>query len=174
MKYATLFSIAATTLCGLISLAVPAQAATIAITYSYAGTATGPGVISGTTLTVEHLLSGSILSANLVLNAALNPVTSQDHDVIDLTTGILDVSVSFIFANGERLFGNQHVVGIDASSQMQTLTFSGGTGEFANATGSATGTGQITDEGYIASGSGVINTSATVPEPASTRLSLPV
>ena len=71
------------------------------------------------------------------INAALNPVTGQDHDVIDLTTGILDGSVSFMFANGETLFGNQHVVGLDTSSQTQMLTFSGGTGEFANATGSA-------------------------------------
>jgi hypothetical protein len=167
MKYSTLLSIATTTLCALISLAVPAQAATIAITYTYAGTATGPGVISGMTFTIEHLLSGSILSEDPGLNAALNPVTGQDHDVIDLTTGILDGSVSFMFANGEKLFGNQHVVGLDASSQTQMLTFSGGTGEFANATGSALGTASLTSDGYIVSGSGIINTSAAVPEPAS-------
>jgi len=167
MKYSTLLSIATTTLCALISLAVPAQAATIAITYTYAGTATGPGVISGMTLTIEHLLSGSILSEDPGLNAALNPVTGQDHDVIDLTTGILDGSVSFMFANGETLFGNQHVVGLDTSSQTQMLTFSGGTGEFANATGSALGTASLTSDGYIVSGSGIINTSAAVPEPAS-------
>src|SRR5690349_9994392 len=73
MKYSTLLSITTTILCALISVAVPAQAATIPVTYSYAGTATGPGVISGTTLTVEHLLSGSILSGNPGLNTALNP-----------------------------------------------------------------------------------------------------
>jgi hypothetical protein len=47
------------------------------------------------------------------------------------------------------------------------LTFSGGTGEFAHATGSASGTGRLTSDGYMVSGSGVINTSAAVPEPAS-------
>jgi hypothetical protein len=166
MKYSTLLSIAAITLWALISLAVPAQAATIAITYSYAGTATGPQVISGTTLTVEHLLNGSILFGNPGLNATLNPVTGQDHDVIDLTTGILDGSVTFMFANGETLFGNQHVVGLAASSQMQVLTFFGGTGEFANATGSASGIASLTSDGYMVSGGGVINTAA-VPEPAS-------
>ena len=93
-----------TILATLCALAIPAHASSIAITYSYAGTATGPEVVSGTTLTVDHLLSGSILSGNPGLNAALNPVTGQDHDVIDLTTGILDGSVSFMFANGERLF----------------------------------------------------------------------
>jgi hypothetical protein len=124
------------------------------------------------TLTVEHLLSGSILSGNPGLDAALNPVTGQDHDVIDLTTGILDGSVSFLFANGESLFGTQHVVGVDASSQMQVLTFSRGTGEFAGATGSGLGTGSLTSTGYMVFGSGVINTVSAVPEPASATLFL--
>lgn len=152
------------------ALAIPAHAATIEITYSYAGTQVGPELVSGTTLTVDHLLSGSILSGNPGLNAALNPVTGQDHDVIDLTTGVLDGSVSFSFANGETLFGNQHVVGLDAS-QMQILTFSGGTGEFVGATGSASGTGSLTSTGYMVFGSGVIDT-ASVPEPASITLLL--
>jgi hypothetical protein len=156
-------------LCG---LAIPTHANSIAITYSYAGTAIGPEVVAGTTLTADHLLNGSILSENPGLNAALNPVTGQDHDVIDLITGILDGSVSFMFANGERLFGNQHVVGLNASSQMQFLTFSGGTGEFAGATGSASGTASLTSDGYMVSGSGVINTPSAVPEPASAALLL--
>lgn len=105
MKHSTILSIAATTLCALTTFPGPAQAATIAITYSYAGTQAAPPVMSGTILTADHLLSGSILSGNPALNAALNPITGQDHDVIDLTTGILDGSVSFIFANGENCSG---------------------------------------------------------------------
>lgn len=119
-------------------------------------------------LTADHLLSGSILSGNPGLNASLNPVTGQDHDAINLGTGILDGSVTFIFANGETLFGSQHVAGLNSSSQTQTLTFSGGTGEFAGATGSASGTASLTSSGYMVSGNGVIM-SAT-PEPASSTL----
>lgn len=169
MKYSTPRCVTAATLFAVIALIVPAQAATIAITYSYAGTQIGPEVVSGTTLTVEHLLNGSILSGNPGLNAALNPLTGQDHDVIDLTTAMLDGTVTFLFANGERLFGTQHVIGLDANSQMQLLTFSGGTGEFLGATGSASGTASLTDDGYMVSGSGVINTSS-VPEPVSAML----
>ena len=169
MKHSTVLSIAATTLCALTALPGTTQAATISITYSYAGTQAAPPVVSGTTATADHLLSGSFLSGNPGLNAALNPVTGQDHDTINLTTGILDGSVSFLFANGEKLSGNQHVVGLNTSSQMQTLTFTGGTGEFAGATGSASGIASLTSTGYMTSGSGVINTSA-VPEPASATL----
>jgi hypothetical protein len=61
------------------------------------------------------------------------------------------------------------VVGLNASTQTQTLTFSGGTGEFAGATGSASGTASLTSTGYMVSGSGVINTVA-VPEPVSVTL----
>ncbi len=123
------------------------------------------------TLIADHLLSGSILSGNSALNTALNPITGQDHDTIDLTTGILDGSVSFMFANGETLLGTQHVVGLNTGSQMQTLMFTGGTGEFAGATGSASGTASLTNTGYTVSGSGVINTAA-VPEPQSATLFL--
>jgi hypothetical protein len=168
MKHSTLLSIAAITLCALSGLVVPAQAATIPITYSYAGTATGNEIFSGTILTADHLLSGSILSGDSALNAALNPVTGQDHDTIDLTTGILNGSVTFNFGNGEALFGTQHVEGLSASSQIQTLTFTGGTGEFAGATGSASGAASLTSSGYMVSGNGVI-LSAT-PEPASLAL----
>jgi len=169
MERSTLLSTVPTMLCALIALAVSARASTITITYSYAGTATGPEIVSGTTLTADHLLSGSILSENPALNAAWNPVTGQDHDLIDLTTGIVDGSVVFMFSNGEELFANQHVLGLDASIQTQTLTFSGGTGEFVGATGSASGTASLTSDGYMVSGNGIINASA-VPEPASATI----
>ncbi len=75
-----------------------------------------------------------------------------------------------MFANGETLFGTQHVVGLN-TVPMQTLMFTGGTGEFAGATGSASGTASLTSTGYTVSGSGVINTAA-VPEPQSATLFL--
>src|ERR1043165_4351111 len=118
---------------------VSAQAGTISISYSLSGGPTGPPVVSGTTLILEGLFTGSVLSGNTVLNAAWNPVTYSDHSVADLTTGLLNGTFTITFANGDALFGNvfEDVSALVASGGTgpfsQTFTFSGGTGEFAGA-----------------------------------------
>ena len=158
------------------SLGIRANAATIAVTYSFDGGPVGPEVPSGTTLTVDHFSTGSVLSGNPSLNAIWNPVTYLSHDVIDLTTGLLNGAFTMTFADGNTLSGNLFV---DLSQAFangtgptpQTFTFTGGTGEFAGATGSFSGTGHIVGNGFTISGSGIINAPA-VPEPASAALLL--
>ena len=135
-----------TILATLCALAVPAHANSIAITYSLTGGPIADPVVSGTTLIIDGLFSGSVLSGDPGLNAKWNPVTYRDHSVVDLTTGILNGSFSFLFANGDTLFGNvvedvSAVVATGTGPFTQTLTFTGGTGEFVGATGSASAQG---------------------------------
>jgi hypothetical protein len=58
---------------------VSAHAGTISISYSLSGGPTGPPVVSGTTLLLDGLFTGSVLSGDPTLNAAWNPVTYSDH-----------------------------------------------------------------------------------------------
>jgi len=159
------------TLC---ALAIPAHANSIAITYDLAGGPIAPPVLVGTTLMIDGLFTGSLLSGDPGLNAGWNPVTYQDHSVIDLTTGLLSGNFSIMFANGGTLFGNvsedvSAIVANDTGPFTQAWTFTGGTGEFAGATGSAAGAGFVGTTIGTVSGSGVLNTPA-VPEPASVAL----
>jgi hypothetical protein len=160
------------------SLGIQAKANTIAITYNFAGAPTGPPVMSGTTLILDGFATGSILSGNSSLDTIWNPVTYNDHSVIDLTTGRLNGTFSMAFADGNTLSGNlfEDVSQIVATGGVgpftQLFTFTGGTGEFAGATGSisAAAVGGA-DGGFITSGSGTINAPA-IPEPASAPLLL--
>lgn len=152
----------------LCALAIPAHANSIAITYNLTGGPIAPPVLSGTTLILDGLFTGSVLSGDPNLNAAWNPVTYSDHSVADLTTGLLNGTFSLMFANGDTLFGNvfedvSAVIATGTGPFTQTLTFTGGTGEFAGATGSTSGAGLA---GGTVSGSGVLNAPA-IPEPAS-------
>jgi hypothetical protein len=157
------------------SVGIPASAASIAVTYSFDGGPVGPEVPIGTILTVDHFSTGAVLSANPSLNAIWNPVTYLSHDVIDLTTGLLNGAFTMTFADGNTLSGNLFV---DLSQAFvngvgptpQTFTFTSGTGEFAGATGLFSGTGHIVGNGFTISGSGTINAPAIVPEPASAAL----
>ena len=87
------------------SLGLQASAATIAVTYSFDGGPVGPEVPIGTILTVDHFSTGSVLSANPSLNTIWNPVTYLSHDVIDLTTGLLNGAFTMTFADGNTLSG---------------------------------------------------------------------
>jgi hypothetical protein len=157
------------------SLSIQASAATIAVTYSFDGGPVGPEVPIGTTLTVDHFSTGSVLSDNPSLNAIWNPVTYLSHDVIDLTTGLLNGDFTMTFFDGNTLSGKLFV---DLSQAFangtgptpQTFTFTGGTGEFAGATGSFSGSGGLVGNGFTISGSGTINAPAIAPEPASFAL----
>ncbi len=154
------------------SMGIRANAATIAVTYNFAGGPVGPGVMSGTTLTIDHLSTGSVLSGNPSLNAIWNPFTLLSHDVVDFTAGTLNGASTITFADGSTLFGHQFV---DFNKPLipETLTFTGGTGELAGATGSFSGTSVLlATGGFTVSGSGTINAPAIAPEPASAALLL--
>jgi hypothetical protein len=153
---------------------ISAQAAMIGIAYSFAGAPTAPPVLIGTILTLNGHATGSVLSGNPSLNAIWNPVTFNTHDVVDITTGLNNGSFSMTFANGDTLAGNlfeddSAVVATNTGPFTQTLTFTGGTGEFAGATGSVSGGGLVGSTGFTASGRGTVNAPA-IPEPASVVL----
>lgn len=158
---------------------VPAQAGTLGISYNFSGGPTGHPVQSGMTLILNGLFTGSVLSGNPALDAAWNPVTYSDHSIVDLTTGLLSGTLSMTFANGDVLSGNifENVSALVASGGTgpftQTFIFTGGTGEFAGATGSATAAGIATSSGSTVSGSGTLTAAGvTAPEPASVALLL--
>lgn len=79
------------------------------------------------------------------------------------------------FANGTLLGAlfedDSAVLATNTGPFTQTLTFNGGSGEFANATGTVSGGGLIGTTGFITSGSGTLNAPA-IPEPASAALLL--
>jgi hypothetical protein len=156
-------------------LSMQASAATIAIDYSLTGTGTGTPVLTNTTATFDSLSTVSVLSGNPNLNAVWNPVMATDHNVVDFTTGLNHAAFNWIFSDGSTLFGTlledvSHAP-MGAGPFTQTFTFTGGTAEFAGATGSVSGAGVGTATGFTSSGSGSINAPA-IPEPASAALSL--
>src|SRR5690348_5273730 len=153
---------------------IPAQAGTITVSYSFAGASTAPPVISGTTLTVDGLATGSVTQWNLAVNVLWNPATFHTHNMVDLTNGLNNGSFSIVFANGDmlsgNLFENDSAVNIatGAGPFTQTLTFTAGTGEFLGATGSVSGGGLITSTGFTTSGSGTLTAAGvSAPEPGS-------
>jgi hypothetical protein len=155
---------------------IAAQADTIGITYSFAGAPSAPPVLTGTILTLDGLANGSILSGNPGLNAIWNPVTFHTHNVVDVTTGQNNGSFSMTFANSDTLSGNlfeddSAVLATNTGPFTQTLTFTGGTGEFAGTTGSVSGGGFIGTTGFTTSGSGALTAAGvSAPEPASVAL----
>lgn len=169
--------ILAITLLTLTASVIPVQASSIPITYTLGGTGT---VVASTdtTLTLQADAIGSFLTGDSTLNASWNPVTYSDLSVLDFNTGVLNGTFTFSFDNGETLVGNvfEDDSVIDASPSQtgpfpQTLTFTGGTGEFAGATGSLSGEGLLGTTDFSVSGSGSLNVAAT-PEPASGTLFL--
>jgi hypothetical protein len=175
MKSSTLRCVAATAVLAFSALAVPAQAESIAITYNLTGTGTVVGA-TDTTLTLDAQAAGSVLSADAGRNSTWNPVSYSDHSVLNLTTDLLNGDFTLTLADGDTLTGTifEDDTAIDTSPTQtgafpQTLTFTGGTGEFAGATGSVSGNGFLGTTGFTVSGSGTLNTSA-VPEPAPAAL----
>ena len=152
-----------------------AHASAIDITYSFAGAPTGPPVLTGTILTLNGLANGSVLSGIPILDAIWNPVTFATHDVVDITTGLNNGTFMLTFANGDMLSGNlfeddSQVLATNTGPFTQTLTFTGGTGEFAGASGTLSGAGVIGATGFTTSGSGTLNAAGVVPESSSFTL----
>lgn len=161
----------------LIAATLPAKAGAIGVSYSLAGTGTVVDATSDT-LTLDASALGSVLSGDADLDTAWNPVTYSDEAVLDLNTGLLQGKFTLSFADGQTLSGNvfEDNTAILASPTQtgpftQTLMFTGGTGEFAGATGSFSGQGFVGTTNFTVSGSGTIDTSA-VPEPSSILLLL--
>jgi hypothetical protein len=160
------------------AVAIPAEAGSIAITYSLSGTGTVVGS-TATTLSLDAQASGVIHSANPALNAAWNPVAYSDESVLDFTTNLLHGSFILTLQDGDTLVGtvDEDQSAPDASANgtgpfTQTLTFTGGTGQFSGASGSVSGKGFLGTTDFSVSGSGSIKTSP-VPEPPLSALSLP-
>jgi hypothetical protein len=161
----------------LVVATVPVKASAIPVTYSLAGSGTVVDATSAT-LTLDATALGSVVSENGDLSTAWNPVTYSDEAVLDLNTGILHGRFTLSFADGQTLNGDvfEDNTAILASPTQtgpftQTLTFTGGTGEFAGATGSFSGEGFVGITDFTVSGGGIIDTSA-VPEPSSILLLL--
>jgi uncharacterized membrane protein YgcG len=154
---------------------IPVRADTIGIAYSFVGGPVAPPIQNGTTLILEGLDTGSVTQWNPAVNALWNPVTFHDNSVVDLTTGLLSGSFSMTFANGDMLSGNlfedvSAVVATGTGPFTQKLTFTGGTGKFAGATGSTSGGGFAGTSGS-SSGSGTLTAAGvSAPEPASIAL----
>jgi len=155
-------------------LGMEANAATIPVTYSLSGAISSIPVSAGTTLTFDSNSALTVLSGNASLNTVWNPVTGADHNVVDFTTGQNNGTFTWRFADGSNLFGTllEDVSRLDqagAGPFTQTFTFTGGTGEFAGASGSVSGAGVGTESGFTSSGSGTIIAPA-VPEPTTAAL----
>ncbi|HWB98411.1 MAG TPA: PEP-CTERM sorting domain-containing protein [Bryobacteraceae bacterium] len=152
----------------LVGLSFPGQAAAIDITYSFSGGLTAPPVLSGGLLYLNASAMGSVDQF-----ALLNPVTFDTSDALDLSTGLDHGTFTWTFANGDTLFGSLFEddtmvnLATDTGPFTQTLTFTGGTGEFAGVTGSGSGEGSISPAGYTLTGRGTLNGDIPgVPEPS--------
>jgi hypothetical protein len=161
--------------------AIPVKADTVGITYSATGIApaTAP-VVTATTLSFGSTATGSLTEWNPAVNALWNPVAFQGQDVVNLTTGIDNATFTLTFADGDTLTGN--LVGdvsailsspTGAGMATEVWTFTGGTGQFAGASGgldvTAIAYADVTT--FTASGSGTLTAPGVLtPEPASLLL----
>lgn len=163
--------------CALLAASLPARAGTIGITYALTGTPTITG-ITPTTVYLSGTNTGSFDEANSAVNAIWDPVTFAYTSQADIATGLLTGIFHLTLANGEMLSGivNEDLSAILKSPTLtggytQELTFTGGTGEFAGVSGSASGTGYVGFGAGAVSGSGTLTAPGLLtPEPASFEL----
>ena len=133
----TIGSIAMSLLGALLVLGVPAQAGTVAITYSFTGGLTAPPDLQADGLHLQASATGSVDEFNPVVNAAWNPVTFDTKDTLDLSTGLDNGIFTWSFANGDTLTGTMFEddttmnFATNTGPFLQNLTFTGGTGAFA-------------------------------------------
>ena len=159
-------------------LDVPAQAGTVAITYSFSGGLTAAPDLQADGLHLQASATGSVDEFNPVVNAAWNPVTFDTKDVLDLSTGLDNGTFSWTFANGDTLTGTMFEddtavnFATNTGPFLQNLIFTGGTGEFTGVSGSSSGNGFLTAPTFSISGSGFLTAEklVSVPEPGSMSL----
>ena len=159
-------------------LSVPAQAGTIAITYSFTGGLTAPPDLQADGLHLQASANGSVDEFNPIVNAAWNPVTFDTKDTLDLSTGLDNGTFKWTFANGDTLTGAmfEDDTAVDFATNigpfLQTLTFMAGTGEFAGVTGFSSGNGLLTAPTFSITGSGTLTAPGltAIPEPGSMSL----
>ena len=158
----------------------PALAGTVSITYSFTGGLTAPPDLQADGLHLQASATGTVDEFNPVVNAAWNPVTFDTTDVLDLSTGLDNGTFTWSFANGDKLFGTMFEDDTmvnpmtNIGPYLQTLTFTGGTGEFLGAMGSSSGNGFLSAPTFTISGSGSLTAPGleSVPEPGSLSLML--
>jgi hypothetical protein len=141
--------------------AIPAQAATINVTYALSGSGTGdplnPPLIGSAT--------GSLLP--------LGSVTWSDQIFPNLATGAGDGTFTMTFTDGDTLFGTAHYQGDFSTFPIvpftQLLTVTGGTGALLLYHGTLTGleVSNQTNGMFTSSGAGTLE---TTPEPESVVL----
>jgi hypothetical protein len=161
-----------------LALAIPAQAGTIGINYSFSGGITAPPDLQSDGLHLQSSAMGSVDGPNPIANASWNPVTFDTKDVLDLSTGLDNGTFIWTFANGDTLSGNmfEDDTTLDFATNtgpfLQTLTFTDGTGAFAGVTGSSSGSGFLTAPTLTISGSGFLTAPGlvSVPEPGTMSL----
>jgi len=157
------------------ALTVMAGAATSApqpITASYTGRSDVIELVNqaGPVLRFATVASGS---------GSFDLLSYSSTDVIDMSTGVGSGNNRFVAANGDELYGTfsvqviptaeAHIVGLSGLA-----TFSGGTGIFSGASGSATliGTGVFSSDTHAEASLQYSGSIALVPEPGSAALLL--
>ena len=155
----------------------PLKADTISISYSAAGLApANTPVITPTTFSFDSTATGTLTQWSPAVNALWNPVSFAGQDVVDLTSGIDNATFTLTFADGDTLTGN--LVGnvsailsspTGAGTATEVWTFTGGTGQFAGASGGldVTAVTYPNSAVFTASGSGTLTAAGVfTPEPA--------
>lgn len=155
----------------ILSASAPVLGDTISASYSFTGSAQNEVVANGF-LTADGIASGSVDGWSMV--------AFDTQNNINLTTLQNYGTFTMIFPDGDTAFGNLYEDDVNVSLVTfsgpftQMLTFIGGTGEFANISGSLNGGGFIYPASYTASGAGTLTAPGLVatPEPDSGLLLL--
>ena len=155
-----------------LSLAATAQAASVPFNASYSGSSDVIELVNavGPVLRFETVAAGT---------GSFDLLNYFSTDVIDMSTGIGSGSNRFVAGNGDELFGSfsiqviptaqANIVGLSGLA-----TFTGGTGRFSQASGSAvlSGSGVFTRASHAVATLEYSGTVAVVPEPSSAWLLL--
>ncbi len=154
-----------------LSAGEPLVGATISASYSFIGSAQNEVVANGF-LTADGIASGSVNN--------LSGVVFDTHNDINLATLQNYGTFTIIFPDGDTAFGNLYEDDMNVSLATftgpfnQVLTFTGGSGQFANVLGTLNGGGYIYPTYYTTSGIGTLTAPglAAIPEPDSEFLLL--
>jgi hypothetical protein len=153
--------------------------------------ATG-GRIFGESVSVSYSLTGNTTGATmsggfLVLTGAaqvavngLTGVEETDQESLNLMTGLANGTFALTFPDGDTAFGDlfENDSAVNPMTTMgpftQTLTFTGGTGQYAGVSGVLDGAGNVYPTFYESSGSGTLTAPGLIatPEPDSWLLML--